>query len=161
MSRLVGDLSDGELETFAKNYRDQGRITGGKFSLSELLLEKLRRTPCSASGADVTKFIIDKGKLANDGKVTYLEVWSNFFENQPWKGNHSLREVGGLLDRAIAYCIDSGLPIVTTIVVQTGSRSLTQAAKKNIAMRCKELGVDVGHVPEAFVDSEAARTLSV
>ena len=41
----ISDLSDDQLENLEQNYRRAGQLDGGTYSLAEVLLEKLRRTP--------------------------------------------------------------------------------------------------------------------
>jgi hypothetical protein len=41
----ISDLSDKELDRFEASYRRANKTEGGKYSLSEILLEKQRRNP--------------------------------------------------------------------------------------------------------------------
>jgi hypothetical protein len=51
----IEQLSDEQLDTFESNYRKAKKTEGGKYSLSEILLEKLRRKPDGAFHAFNTR----------------------------------------------------------------------------------------------------------
>ena len=55
------------------------------------------------------------------------------------------------LGRVIAFCIDGGLPIISTLVVRSGSRDHSDEAISNIYNEAKSLGSTVGPDPKAFV----------
>ena len=54
----ISDLSDKDLDRFEASYRRANRTEGGKFSLSEILLEKRRRKPSAFSVREVAAKII-------------------------------------------------------------------------------------------------------
>ena len=74
--------------------------------------------------------------------------------NTPWEGHKNLRIVADSLFRVIRYCVMHQLPILTVLVVRGSNRRLSAQAIENIYQECRELGVDVGPDPKAFVDSQ-------
>jgi hypothetical protein len=68
----------------------------------------------------------------------------------------------GLFD-VIGYCVRNRLPIITVLVVRGTTRRLSPEAVKNIYEECRELGVDTGPIPEAFVNDQIrkAKALSL
>ena len=157
----ISDLSDKELDCYKSNYRRAKQTAGGKYSLSEILLEKKRRKPSPFGVRDVAAKIVELAAASPDGLVTYGEIWSAFRPHVAWKGNNSLRMVSNSLARVIQYCIAHGLPIVNVLVVRTNTRRLSDKAIENIYRDCKELGMDVGSDPKAFVDKEMNRSRAV
>lgn len=156
----VTDLTNPQLAAFIANYRKAGMTTGGKYTLAELLLEERRRSPSAFTPVEVARRIMAGAKASDDGRVTYLEIWQAFRPGEEWKGNASVKIVGGSLGRVVEYCIRNGLPIFSVLVVPTGTRKLTDQAIQNIYNECRELGVDTGIDAEAFIRREEARALA-
>jgi hypothetical protein len=65
------------------------------------------------------------------------------------------------LSRVIEYCIRHRLPLITVLVVQTGSRRLHPRAVQNIYEDARKWGVSVGHDSAAFVAGETSRSLEL
>lgn len=151
----IEQLSNEQLDIFESNYRRAGKTEGGKYSLSEILLEKLRRKPAVFGTREVAAKILELAQRSEDGLCTYGQIWSEFRPNTPWEGHKTLSVVASSLGRVVHYCVTNNLPILTALVVQTGNRSLSPQAVQNIYNECKELGVGVGLDPEAFVRSQA------
>jgi hypothetical protein len=150
----ISDLSDEELDRFEANYRRANKAEGGRYSLSEILLEKIRRKPSPFGVREVAAKIVELAALSNDGLVTYGDIWNAFRPSLPWEGHNSLRIVADSLLRVIHYCVTNRLPVLTVLVVRTSSRKLSNKAIENIFRECRELGVDVGPDPKAFVDKQ-------
>jgi hypothetical protein len=150
----ISDLSDEELDRFEANYRRENRMEGGKYSLSEILLEKKRRNPSPFGVREVAGKIIELGGASDDGLVTYGDIWNAFRPNSPWEGHKTLRIVANTLGRVIYYCVTNRLPILTVLVVRSNNRRLSSQAIENICRECRELGVDVGPDPMAFVENQ-------
>ena len=150
----ISDLTEHQLNVLEANYRRAQKTEGGKYSLSEVLLEKKRRKPSLFSVRDVAAKIVEGAGLSNDGFVTYLEIWKAFRPNVPWEGHKSLRVMSDTLDRVIYYCVKNHLPILTVLVVRTDNRMLSSQAVEGIFKSCRELGVDVGFDPKQFVDNQ-------
>ncbi len=157
MARTVDQLSDRELQNFIGAYEREGKTQGGIFTLSELHVERLRRSPSARPPRDVVGFILDRVSASDHGSVTYLELWDFLMPGVPWKGNHSIRVVGSSLAAVVAYCIGNGLPLISPLVVQSGSGALARRAIENIYNEARLYGLDVGPVPEDFVNEEARK----
>lgn len=155
----IQNLSDEELVNFMQNYRNAGKTEGGKYSLTELYAEELRRKGKSYSGEDVVKKILELSKMSGDGLVTYKQVWSSFCPDREWKGNSTQNEVANMLFSAIYYCAslkEKSFPIVTSLVVRQTSRKADKAAKQNIFDTARNCGIDTGHDVEAFYKAQMA-----
>jgi hypothetical protein len=139
------------------------RTEGGKYSLSEILLEKRRRKPSAFGVREVAAKIIELAAKSEDGLTTYGDIWNAFRPGVPWEGHKTLRIVADSLYRVIHYCVTNQLPILTVLVVRGSNRRLTSEAISNIFNECKELGIDVGTNPKAFVDEQIrlSRTLVI
>ncbi|MDA9478910.1 hypothetical protein XI03_31385 [Bradyrhizobium sp. CCBAU 65884] len=159
----VDELTDEQLDTFEANYRRVNKTEGGKYSLSEILLEKLRRKPTAFGTREVAAKILELARGSDDGLCTYGQIWSEFRPNAPWEGHKTLSIVASSLGRVVHYCVTNDLPILTTLVVQTGTRQLSEKAIQNIYNDCRELGVRVGPDPDAFVRKQVdlARALAI
>ena len=48
----IQDLSDDKLNNIEANYRRAGKSVGGKYSLRDVMLERLRRAPSIFSGRE-------------------------------------------------------------------------------------------------------------
>jgi hypothetical protein len=150
----ISDLSDTELDRFEASYRRANKAEGGKYSLSEILLEKRRRKPSAFGVREVAAKIIELAKLSDDGLITYGDIWNAFRPGVPWEGHKTLRIVADSLYRVIHYCVTNQLPILTVLVVRGSNRRLTNEAIQNIFNECRELGVDVGIDPKTFVNTQ-------
>jgi hypothetical protein len=72
----ISDLSDTELDRFEASYRRAHKTEGGKYSLSEILLEKRRRAPSVFGVREVAAKIVELATLSDDGLVTYGDIWN-------------------------------------------------------------------------------------
>lgn len=106
----ISNLSDAELDAFEENYRKASKTEGGKFSLREILLEKMRRRPNPFGVREVAAKIIELANSTNDGLLTYGDIWSAFRPNLPWEGHNTLRIVADSLGRVVHYCVMNKLP---------------------------------------------------
>lgn len=158
----IRELTDKQLTNLEKNYAAKGLTEGGPFSLAEVRIEKLRRLPTTIDTVALAKRIVELARQSEDGLVTYGELWHFFNPNQEWKGNATQQVLANALGRVVAYCVTRRLPIVTALVVRTGSRKLSPEAVANIYREAKELGVDTGPEPQLFVEEQcdAARKLT-
>jgi hypothetical protein len=150
----ISDLSDAQLDQFDANYRRLNKMDGGKYSLSEILLERRRRSPSAFGVREVAAKIVELSASSPDGLITYGDVWNAFRPGRPWEGHKTLRIVADSLYRVVHYCVANRLPILTVLVVRGGTRRLTSEAIENIFNECRDLGVNVGHDPSAFVDRQ-------
>lgn len=157
----IADLSAKELENLEANYMRLGKTTGGKYSLQEVRLEKLRRQPNPFGTREAFIKIIELAKGSPDGRLTYGDFWSAFRPDEKWKGQGTATIVKQALGRVAAYCVDHNLPIVTTLVVHSANRELSAKAKENIFNAARDLGVDVGADPTAFIDKQVAGAMAI
>jgi hypothetical protein len=159
----IEDLSDEQLDNMEANYRSKNKTEGGKYSLSEVLLEKKRRRPTAFGVREVAAKIIELTKASDDGFVSYGEIWTAFRPSIPWEGHKNLRIVADALGRVLHHCVKNRLPILTVLVVQSANRKLSSKAIQNIYNECRDLGLDVGLDPTAFIENEveAARALVI
>lgn len=132
---------------------------GQDHSLSAVLSVKLSRQAPDFSGRDVTRLILAKSQESHDGLVTYKELWQSCYPGKNWLGQNSVNTIMKILGHAVNYCLDNGLPIVTSIVVRKDSRDNSAKAKNNmfeatIARRTLPPGMG----PEAFVTREKTAT---
>lgn len=147
----IGQLTDRELINLENNYVAKALTTGGRFSLAEVRLEKLRRLPSQLDTVALAKRIVELARQSPDGLTTYGELWKSFHPDAEWKGNATQQILANALGRVVAYCVSEGLPIVTVLVVRTGSRKLSEEAIDNIYEEAVSLGVNAGNSAEEFV----------
>lgn len=157
----IANLDDRGLKAMIANYEKRGVTEGGKYSLAECLLERMRRKESPIPHVELARAILRRAKESGDGRVTYLDLWKEFRPGVEWKGNASIRDVGQSLSRVIEYCVRNGLPLITVLVVQTGSRRLAPSAIQAIYDDARKLGVNVGAVPGEFVEKETVRSLEL
>ncbi len=158
-SMTVQKLSDKQLGSMISNYRARGVSEGGRWSLSELLLEERRRKPTAFPPRDVASTIIRLSQESPDGLVSYHDIWRAFLPEREWKGNAPRKILADALYRVIGYCVEHRLPILTVLVVRKSERRLSPEAVEHIYNESREMGVDVGPSPVAFVESERAKAL--
>jgi hypothetical protein len=156
----ISELTDRQLDNLEANYRRAHKAEGGKYTLSEVLLEKKRRKPSVFGVHELAAKIIELAALSEDGLVTYSDLW-NAFRSDPWIGHKSLKIMANSLERVIYYCVTNGLPILTVLVVQKQNRTLSIEAINNIYEACRELGVDVGFDAKKFVDEQRGLSRAV
>lgn len=157
----IANLTAKELNNLEANYVRLGMTTGGKYSLHEARLEKLRRQPNPFGTRESFIKIIELAKGSTDGKLTYGDLWAAFRPNEKWRGQGTATIVKQALGRVAAYCVDHGLPIVTVLVVHSANRELSTKAKENIFNAARDLGVDVGADPEAFVEQQIVGAMRI
>lgn len=152
----IQDLSAQQLNNLENNYLAKGVTVGGRYTLAEVRLEKLRRLPSTLDTVATAQRIIELANASDDGLTTYGELWASFNPDKPWKGNATQQIVGNALGRVTAYCITNKMPIITTLVVRSGSRTLSDEAIINITNEARGLGVETGSDPRVFVESQMA-----
>ena len=150
----LSNWGDDQIERMIANYRKSAETEGAVFSLTELLVAQRRRIKSEFDTVALAKAIVSNSSAAADGLTTYKELWTEFRPGEPWVGNHSQQVIGNALSRVVGYCVDHGLPILTVLVVQSGSRTLDSKAVANIANDARGLGVDVGPEPDDFINRQ-------
>ena len=156
----LAKLTDKQIASNIAAYRQRGLTTGGPFTLAELLMEQKRRMPAAFPHVEVARRIVQGAKVSPDGRITYLDLWNHFVPGKEWKANASIKQVGNSLGHVIEYCVRLCLPILTVLVVQSGSRKLAPEAIANIYNECRDLGVDVGADAAAFIRREEEKALA-
>ena len=151
----IVDWTSEQIDTLVQRYRQRGITEGGKFTLSELLLEQKRRTPSKFGGVEVVTGIIELARKSPTGLITYGDLYRYLSGGLPWKGNATQSEMSRALDLGIHHCVQNSLPILTVIVVRQSGK-LAPDAVQGIYDECKELNVDVGISPELFVKKQRA-----
>lgn len=154
-------LSDKQLDNLEANYIRMGVKIGGRYTLAEVRLEKLRRLPSPLDTVAVAQRIVELARASTDGLTTYGELWASFNPDKGWMGNATQQTVANALGRVVAYCISTGMPIVTTLVVRSGSRKLSEDAIMNIFNEAKELGLNTGADPQQFVQRQRAAAMAL
>ena len=157
----IADLTDKQLKTLQANYDSKGLKEGGKYKLSEVLVELLRRRPSKLDTVEVVQAILKLARESNDNRLTYKDLWHHFYPDQEWSGHGTQTVVKNALARVIGYCVSNSLPIITTLVVQGQTRRLSDLAITNIYKECMELGLDVGENPKHFVEVQIQSSLSL
>lgn len=158
---IIQDLTDKQLETIKAHYRKAKKTEGGKYTLAEVLKEKLRRSGSVFSGKVVAAKILTQAQSSQDGLTTYGDLWDELYPDSKFSGHTSIKKIGRDLGAAVHYCIDHGLPIVTVLVVQKGNRKLSDEAVSNIFNDCRELGVNTGLVALDFIAQQKAKSLAL
>jgi hypothetical protein len=152
----IGDYSKEKPQQLIDNYRRKDVTEGGPYTLAEARLEQMRRTPSRFDGPNVFRKIVEFSRSSTDQTVTYLQIWDAFSE-EPWKANYSIKLVGAALERVAYYCFMNNLPFFNILVVRKSRGKLGESAIKNIYTYYRELGVDVGLDPDAFISREMER----
>ncbi|AOL22595.1 hypothetical protein Ga0102493_111569 [Erythrobacter litoralis] len=157
----ISSLSDKQLTNLEKNYLANGVEVGGPYSLAEVRLESLRRTPSALDPVAVAKAIVELARASEDNLTTYGELWNRISPGQPWKGNATQKAVANALTRVVAYCVTHKMPIITVLVVRTDQRDLSELAVENICREAQELGVDTGPDPKAFIEAQRVAAMAL
>ena len=150
----LSSWGDDKIERMIANYREKGVTEGGVVSLAELLVAQRRRIKSEIDTVALAKAIVTNAKAAADGLTTYKDLWTQFRPGESWVGNKSQQIMGKALSRVVGYCVDHRLPILTVLVVQSGSRTLDPKAVANIVNDARDLGVEVGPEPEKFIERQ-------
>jgi hypothetical protein len=151
---------DDRLSTIAlsalKNLIERMRIAAdtskAPYSLAMLLAEEHRRSKVGLFPTLATaEIVIAQASEHPDGVTTYKAVWNAFRPGEAWKANASAREVTNALDRVGFYCIQHGLPLIPTLVVNGSKGDLTDDARSNLYNSARERGMNVGPDRDMFI----------
>lgn len=159
--RSIKEVSDADLAQLVKNYKKYDKVDGGIFPLSEIYIEQRHRLKTDYSAEQIFEKILECSLKNEDGFVTYLELWTEFY-GKPWKATHSVNVVMDMMGKVIGYCVDKKLPIVTTLIVRTANRKYTPKAADNIYSECKMLGMKISDVSaKEFCRLEKEKSLAL
>lgn len=101
---------------------------------------------CDPSTESIIAHMIVLSSKSPDGLMTYVDLWNALYPQTPWRGHGALHIIGKVMGRVTAHCVDQGLPILTTLIVQKGTRRMSEFAMKNVFAACKERGMKTDHV---------------
>ena len=149
--RPISAYSDAELDSLEHNYRKSARISGGAYTLHEVMNEKSKRATGGLGGKQLVSLILELSCQSQDGFTTYADLWAALYPAKPWCGNKTVRAIMEVMDIAILHCVDNGLPIVTTLIVRSDTRKQSANAVTNIYNAARMYGVAVGTSEEDFV----------
>lgn len=155
MARMLGDLTDHEIRSMIKNYDGNGRTTGGKWSRAELALELDRRKKVIFVPRDLAMKILNLCHDAPDKRVSYGELWLAYHPAPLPKGQGWVKKVTDGLAVLGAWCVDNDLPILSTLVVNNGTRELKDTACENVWNYIKAITNDTSLSARDFVDEQA------
>jgi hypothetical protein len=144
-----------QITNLIANYERLDRTEGGPFTKAQAMLELERRDGGDFDGRDVTQSILKIRDKAPNGSVRYLDIWTHYFPDQSWQGNHSGRIVGKALHAAAYYCATNNLPIVTALVTQANGH-VTDQAKQNMFEAAQNWGVARGAHADEFYEINIA-----
>lgn len=152
--RAITALDDHELDNFEANYRKAARISGGAYSLHEVMNEKAKRAAAGLNSEQLVGLILELSCRSQDGFTTYANLWAALFPAKPWCGRQTVRAIMKIMDLAIKHCVDNSLPIVTTLIVRTDTRKHSDDAVTNIYNAARNYGAEVGPSQQEFVDTQ-------
>ena len=152
----ISQLTDDQLNNLEFNYRRKNKVTGGKWSLAEVLHEKELRRADENDPESIVRVIVANCRRSIDGQMTYDSLWRSLRSNQKFTGHYSQRIVMRALDNVIKYCAANSLPQFCCLVVQTKNRQLTQNAIENIKKSCSAAGCHVSPTADQYVIRQAA-----
>jgi hypothetical protein len=157
----VGKLTDEQLAMLEDRYVKGGITVGPYYTLQEIRRELLRRATDGFNGSEVVSHIMALAAASRDYLTTYGDLHSRLWVNEPFIGHHSVRQTMKALGAAILYCVESGLPCMTALVVDAGDRRLSDRATHNIYNEMKKLGQDVGANVEDYVLEQTLAAMDV
>lgn len=149
--RPVDKLTDAELQALEENFVKKGVVVSKHYALRDVRRELLRRATAGIDGGEVFNHIASLAGNSPDSLVAYGDLYSRLWPNDLFVGNGSVGRIMKALDAAICYCVQRGLPCITTLVVKAKDRSLSERAAANIYNTLKGLGVQVGGDVEEFI----------
>lgn len=130
---LLSELTNRQIATFIYNHESKGLVSRGGFTLAQLLQETNRRVPEIPFGTvDTARLILKLSNRSPNGLTTYGDIWKSFGQDEPWVIFTSRPAVTNALERVGFYCIEHGLPLIITLVVDDAKFSPTESAKDNI-----------------------------
>jgi hypothetical protein len=159
--RPVDKLTDAELVTLEGNFVEKGVTVSKHYALTDVRRELLRRATAGIDGADVFNHIALLAGVSPDCLTTYGNLHSKLWPNEEFVGNGSVGRVMKALGAAIYYCVEHGLPCITTLVVNAKDRTLSERAAANIYNTLKGLGVKVGSDVEEYILRETLAAMDV
>jgi hypothetical protein len=159
--RLVSKLTDEELANLEANFVAAGVEASQLYSLQHVRRERLRRATKGLDGREVVGHIMALAAASSDYFTAYGDLHASLWPTEKFVGHASIGKVKKALGAAILYCVENGLPCLTTLVVHAKTRSLSDRAARNIYETLKGLGVEVGDSVEDFVLEQTLAAMDV
>ena len=157
----IADLTDAQIKVFIANYKAKAATHGGKWPLSVLQWEQAKRAKSEYEIIPLMTAILRLCRQSDDHRVSYGQLWKEMNDAPLPKGQAWAKPLTNSLGRVGAYCVDKGLPLLSTLVVDDQTRQLTDDAAHNIWAYMKDRGEDVGDSPRNYVDGQAGRAAEV
>ena len=159
--RPVEKLTDAELVTLEGNFVKKNVVVSKHYALADVRREILRRATKGIDGGEVVRHIVELAAKSSDCFTTYGALFSKLWPSEQFIGNGSVSRVMMALGAAILWGVQQGLPCVTTLVVQTNGRRLSERAAANIYATLKGLGVEVGDNIEDYILAETLAAMDL
>ena len=159
--RPIEKLTDAELTTLEGNFVEKGVTVSKHYALADVRREILRRATKGIDGGEVVRHIVELAAKSSDCFTTYGALFSSLWPSEQFIGNGSVGRVMKALGAAILWGVQHGLPCVTTLVVQTNGRRLSDRAAANIYATLKGLGVNVGDNIEDYILAETLAAMDL
>lgn len=149
--RPVSKLTDAELATVEDRLVEQGLTESPYHTLADVRRERLRRATKGLDGGEVVGHILALAAASRDYLTTYGALHASLWPGEVWSAYKSIGKIKKALGAAILYCVENGLPCLTTLVVHANTRGLSESAAGNIYETLKDLGVEVGANIEDYI----------
>jgi hypothetical protein len=159
--RPVSKLTDAELANLEANFVAAGVEASQLYTLQDVRSERQRRATKGLDGGEVVGHIIALAAASSDYFTPYGALHASLWPGEKFVGHASIGQVKKALGAAILYCVEAGLPCLTTLVVHAQTRSLSDCAARNIYETLKGLGVEVGDSVEDFVLEQTLAAMDV
>jgi hypothetical protein len=159
--RPVSKLTDAELQAIEENLVKKGVTESKHYALKDVRRERLRRATKGLDGREVVSHILGLAALSPDYYTSYGALHACLWPGEKFIGHHSMRKTMNALGAAILSCVESGLPCMTTLVVDARDRQLSDRAARNIYETLKGLGVEVGSSVEDYVLEQTLAAMDV
>lgn len=149
--RPVSKLTDAELATVEGRLVEQGLTESPYHTLADVRRERLCRATKGLDGGEVVGHILALAAASRSYLTTYGALHASLWPGEVWSAYKSIGKIKKALGAAILYCVENGLPCLTTLVVHANTGCLAELATRNIYDTLKGLGVEVGDSVEDYV----------
>ncbi|WP_022684114.1 hypothetical protein [Sphingobium bisphenolivorans] len=132
MPRQIHELTNDELTRMIGNYDARGLTVGGKWPRSDLAIELDRRKTSIYEPVRLARLILAECHKAADKRVSYKDLYQAWHGERHPLGQYWVNQLTDGLGVLGAWCWDHGLPIISVLVVNDGTRELSPKAAINI-----------------------------
>lgn len=152
---LLSELSARQLATFIYAYERNGLVSGGEFTLAQLLQETNRRTPEHPFGTiDTARMIISLSSISPMGIITYRNIWEAFSPGEPWNISISRPAVINALQRVGFYCVSNNFPLIITLVLNDTKADEQDTLSEAIHDYWNKRGFKPSDKPASFLEDQ-------